>query len=197
MKTIILAAALAALAMPAYAQGSKPMSPGSSVGKPAGMAKKAPSTADFVKKATIAGMFEIESSKLAQQKSQDPKVQAFAKMMISDHTKAADELKAKSKDISGAQMPSALDSDHQKKLNTLKSASGTKFLQQYKRDQVQGHREAVALFQGYAAGGDNAELKSWAEMTLPTLQHHLQEAQNLPTSAPAAPTVGSSGSAPK
>jgi putative membrane protein len=55
----------------------------------------------------------------------------------------------------------------------------------------------VALFQGYAAGGDNAELKSWAEMTLPTLQHHLQEAQNLPTSATAAPTVGSSGSAPK
>jgi putative membrane protein len=158
------------------------------------MTKKAPSTADFVKKATIAGMFEIESSKLAEQKSQDPKVQAFAKMMIDDHTKAADELKAKAQGISGAQMPGQLDMAHQKKMDGLKAASAGKFLKQYKSDQVKGHQEAVALFEGYAAGGDNAELKAWAQQTLPTLQHHLQEAQQLPTSVGSAPTVGSGSS---
>jgi putative membrane protein len=197
MKALVVAAALAAFAIPAYAQSSKPAAPGMSPSMSSGKSaatKKAPSTADFVKKATIAGMFEIESSKLAQQKSQDPKVQAFAKMMIDDHTKAADELKSKTQGVSGATMPAKLDAAHQKKLDALKSASGAKFLRQYKSDQVQGHREAVALFQGYSSGGDNADLKSWAGQTLPTLQHHLQEAQNLPTSAAASPTVGSGSS---
>jgi putative membrane protein len=165
-----------------------------SSGKSAGMTKKAPSTAEFVKKATIAGMFEIESSKLAEQKTQDPKVQAFAKMMIDDHTKAANELKQKAEGISGAQMPAQLDAPHQKKLDALKSASGVRFMRAYKTDQMQGHKDAVALFQAYGAGGDNAELKSWARTTLPTLQHHLQEAQNLPTSAASAPTVGAGSS---
>jgi putative membrane protein len=45
--------------------------------------------------------------------------------------------------------------------------------------QVDAHKDAVDLFERYARGGDNTELKSWAFKTLPTLKHHLEMAQNL------------------
>jgi putative membrane protein len=46
-------------------------------------------------------------------------------------------------------------------------------------DQVSGHKDAVDLFKGYANGDDNPTLKSWAATTLPTLQYHLDMANNL------------------
>jgi len=139
----------------------------------------APSTADFVKEAAISDMFEIQSSQLAQQKN-DTGAKAFSETMIHDHTQTTDQLKSLVK--SGAvqaQLPTMLDDTHQKMLDTLHGLSGAAFAKQYDQDQVDGHKEAVSLFQRYAKGGDNAKLKDWAAKTLPTLQHHLQMAQNL------------------
>ena len=41
------------------------------------------------------------------------------------------------------------------------------------------HQAAVDLFRAYAQSGDNAELKQWASRTLPSLEEHLREAQQL------------------
>jgi len=41
---------------------------------------------------------------------------------------------------------------------------------------------AIGLFQRYAKGGDNAGLKAWASITLPTLEHHKEMADKLPKS---------------
>jgi putative membrane protein len=45
--------------------------------------------------------------------------------------------------------------------------------------QVSAHKDAVSLFERYSKAGDNSKLKDWAGKTLPTLQHHLQMAENL------------------
>ncbi|HEY6466706.1 MAG TPA: DUF4142 domain-containing protein, partial [Candidatus Acidoferrales bacterium] len=45
--------------------------------------------------------------------------------------------------------------------------------------QISAHKDAVSLFERYAKGGDNPKLKDWAGKTLPTLQHHLEMAQDL------------------
>jgi putative membrane protein len=82
-----------------------------------------------------------------------------------------------------------MDAEHQKKLKQLQSASGAQFEQQYRTLQIEGHEAAVKLFEGYAQSGDNNELKSWAEKTLPHLRTHLQQAQALPQSQQA-PAVG-------
>jgi putative membrane protein len=37
----------------------------------------------------------------------------------------------------------------------------------------------VSLFERYANGGDNPDLKAWAGKTLPALKHHLEMAQKL------------------
>ena len=37
----------------------------------------------------------------------------------------------------------------------------------------------VSLFQRYGKNGGNDKLKTWANQTLPTLQHHLDMAQDI------------------
>ena len=148
----------------------------------------APTTADFVKEVAISDMFEIESSKLAEQKG-NAQEKSFAQQMVTDHTKTSTELKQLvSSDKVKAELPSSLDSSHQSKLDKLKDASGKDFSSDFDSDQVSAHKAAVSLFERYAKSGDNADLKDWAGKTLPTLQHHLEMAQELGK----APSVGQS-----
>jgi putative membrane protein len=134
----------------------------------------------FVNKATIAGMFEVKSSEIAKDKSNNPEIKKFAERMIKDHTKANKELRGlveagKVKGVS--QVPSALDKAHAINVERLKSASRSEFDQFYRGMQVAGHTEAVALFSKEAKSGQDAELKSWASQTLPILKEHLTEIQ--------------------
>jgi putative membrane protein len=61
----------------------------------------------------------------------------------------------------------------------LKAKDGKDFDQAYDQAQLKGHQDAVALFEAYAKGGDNADLKKWAAATLPHLKQHLAMAQKL------------------
>jgi putative membrane protein len=45
--------------------------------------------------------------------------------------------------------------------------------------QMSEHKDAVSLFERYAKGGDDPKLKDRACKTLPTLQHHLEMAQDM------------------
>jgi putative membrane protein len=45
--------------------------------------------------------------------------------------------------------------------------------------QVSAHKDAVSLFERYAKGGDNADLKAFAAKTLPRLKEHLKMAEDL------------------
>jgi putative membrane protein len=140
---------------------------------------KTPTTDEFVKEVAVSDMFEIQSSELAAQKS-DAATKTFASQMITDHRKTSDELKSliKSADI-GVMPPTMLDAKHQTMLDKLKNATGSSFEKDYREDQVAAHEAAVSLFERYAKNGENAQLKSWAATTLPTLQHHLQMAEAL------------------
>jgi putative membrane protein len=139
----------------------------------------APKTADFVKEAAISDMFEIKEGQLAADRGNDATKQ-FANRMITDHTKTSSDLKGmvdagKVK----ATLPTALDSSHQKKLDKLDGLHGSDFDKQYRSDQISAHKTAVSLFERYGKGGDNADLKAWAEQVLPTIQDHYKMAQNL------------------
>ncbi|WP_336485912.1 DUF4142 domain-containing protein [Methylobacterium nigriterrae] len=144
-----------------------------------------PSTADFVKEAAVSDMFEIQSSQLASERGDDA-TKTFAKQMITDHQKTSGEMKGM---VQGgkvqAGLPTELDGTHQGKLDKLKGLQGADFTKQYHSDQVKAHKDAVDLFQRYAKGGDNADLKAWAGKTEPALAHHLQMAQDLDKSGAA------------
>lgn len=173
MKTHALTIACLLAATPVAAQ---------SVGEKTGansLVGASPSTADFVKEAGISDMFEMQSSQLASERS-DAATKAFAKQMITDHQKTSSEMKGM---VQGgkvqATIPTELDSTHQGKIDKLKGLQGNDFIKQYHSDQVKAHKDAVDLFQRYAKGGDNSELKGWAGKNAPTLEHHLKMAQDL------------------
>ena len=138
-----------------------------------------PSTADFVTEAAISDMFEIQSSKLAVERSDDA-TKTYANQMIADHEKTTAEMKTMARGGKvQATLPTTLDKTHQGKLDTLKGLQGKDFTKQYHSDQVKAHKDAVDLFQRYAKGGDNPDLKAWSAKTQPALEHHLKMAQDL------------------
>ncbi len=173
MKRTITAIACVVLAGPAFAQ---------SLGEKTGVNSAlgvAPATADFVKEVAISDMFEIESSKLAEQKG-NAQEKSFAQQMVTDHTKTSGELKSLVTEAKvQATLPTTLDSSHQSKLDKLRNASGKDFSSDYNSYQISAHEDAVSLFDRYAKGGDNSALKDWADKTLPALRHHLDMAKEL------------------
>ncbi len=79
------------------------------------------------------------------------------------------------------QLPTQLDPQHQQKLQQLQQAQGAAFDRLYAQQQLEAHRTAVDMFQNYGRSGDNAQLRQFAERTLPVLQGHLRKAQQLET----------------
>jgi putative membrane protein len=136
-----------------------------------------PTTADFVKEAATSDMLEIEAAKIAEQKGNADE-KKFAAEMVADHTKTSSDLKGLvSSGAVKADIPAALDSSSQKKLDKLRDAKADNFAGVYDPMQVSAHKDAVSLFERYSKSGENAKLKDWAGKTLPTLQHHLEMAE--------------------
>lgn len=133
--------------------------------------------AQFVTKASQAGMAEVALSKLALSKATDSQVKSFANQMIQDHTKANGELKTIASK-SGMSVASALDPEHAAKLRDLGQKSGKAFDQAYIQQMSADHEEAVNLFE-QETHDSHADLASFAGETLPVLQHHKQMVASL------------------
>ncbi len=181
MYKLVLAAASLALATPAPAQTAGP-------GDQQGAVSAA--TAQFVRDAAMADMFEVQAGLLALKIADDPAYLDFAQLMIADHDNASEQFKKTAANLQGVQLPQQLDSAHKQKIDELSSLSGAAFERQYKAEQTADDKQAVAMFESYAKSGDNSELKSWAQETLATLATHLQQAKALPDPR-AEPTTGS------
>ncbi len=132
----------------------------------------------FVKKAAVAGMTEIEASKLALEKSADANVKSFAQHMVDDHTRAGDALKSAAMQ-EGLSVPADLDAQHKQVVDKLQGLSGADFDKAYKSQMLKDHKEAVALFQDEAKESSQSAVDKFAADTLPTLQSHLKMAQDL------------------
>ena len=125
MKKAILAFTIvAALTSPSFAQ---------SVGEKTGVNSAlgiAPKTEDFIKQAAMSDMTEIEAAKIAQLKG-NAEEKKFAEMMLADHTKTSNEIKAMIPANMKAAVPTALDDTHQKKLAKLRDAKPEDFASEY------------------------------------------------------------------
>lgn len=143
----------------------------------AGTAKK---DSDFAMKAAQGGIAEVELGKLAQSQGTDAAVKQYGETMASDHTKANDELKTAATGMDLPQEPSKKQKADAEKLGKLQ---GDAFDKEYARMMLKDHEEDIALFKKEASKGQDPELKAYAQKTLPTLEHHLQMAKDLPANA--------------
>lgn len=176
MKMKILAPAILAVlaAAPAFAQTQKPVAAETAVPSSRINAQT------FVMTAASSDQFEIQSSELAKERSNNKEIQAFAEQMIKDHTASSEKMKSVlSASNTAAPAKMQLQAQHQSMLDELSAAKGDQFDETYLRLQTQAHNEAVKLFRTYSKSGDQAELVAFAKETLPILEKHLEHVKHL------------------
>lgn len=178
----VLAAALMSLGLAAGAQAQTPDSTTPAANSKSAMPGKGGSALDradrkFIEKAANGGLMEVQLGEMAQQKAASEQVKAFGKKMAEDHGKANEELKQVA-EAKGVALPAAVDRSGQKDLEKFGKLQGADFDREYMLHMVRDHKKDVSDFQKEAKSGKDAEVKSFAAKTLPTLQQHMTLAQS-------------------
>ena len=128
----------------------------------------------FAKEAAMGGMLEVKAGQVASDQATSPEVKEFGAMMVTDHTKAGDKLKAicAAKKI---EIPSALDAKHQAMVDKLVNTKGPEFDKLYVSEMVTDHQKDLAIFKAAAKDCKDADLKTFASDTVTVIQTHLDK----------------------
>jgi len=134
----------------------------------------------YVMMAVASDLYEIQSSRLALQRSQRADVRQFAQMMIDHHSRTTQQLWAAAQ-ASGIVRTHEwmLPPPKQQMIAALQQRSGAGFDSLYLQQQVQAHGMALALHRSYAQSGDRAPLRQFAATAVPVVAQHLQRARTM------------------
>jgi len=192
MKRIVLsftvaAAVLASAALPASGQTGASGQQQKPAQKPAQAGQS--DTHQFITTMANVNMAEIQLGKLAEQHASSSDVKQFGQMMVKDHTQANNELKQVASQMK-VQMPSQLDAKHKQLADKLSKLKGAEFDREYISAMVQGHKQAISDVKAHTKGGSETvgttgdktgaqAVTQWATKTLPTLEKHLDRAEQI------------------
>ncbi|MFC4210757.1 DUF4142 domain-containing protein [Pedobacter lithocola] len=132
---------------------------------------------NFLKKAAVGGIMEVEAAKIALKNASNADVKAFAQQMLTDHTKANTELKelAIAKKVI---TPDALPAEDQIHLDEMKKMTGSNFDKHYVDMMITDHEKTVKLFE-LGKQNKDSDLKKWASSTLTVIEGHTVKAKEL------------------
>ncbi|WP_235425350.1 DUF4142 domain-containing protein [Croceibacterium mercuriale] len=133
----------------------------------------------YLTMASASDLFEIQSSELALEKSQNAGVREFAQMMIDHHRKTTQDVTAAARAASLTPSTPTLNSMQRDMMTQLEATSGADFDRMYIEQQRQAHQMALALHSTYAEQGDTPQLQAVARTAVPIIQQHITEAQGL------------------
>jgi putative membrane protein len=162
----------AALSLPLMAAGAtqaqQASAPAATASTPADL-----SAADrkFIDKAAVGGLAEVQVAQLAEQKTENPAVKAFAEKMIADHTPNNEQL-VKLAESKGVTPPTELDAMHEKQMTKLQSLSGKRFDTTYLKGQEKDHALMLKTFEAEVKNGQDPDLKQFAQTTIPVIEAH-------------------------
>jgi len=130
----------------------------------------------FLRRAAAGGAAEVELGNLAKDRATDPEVKQFAEKMVTDHSKANEELKrlAQKKGVAISDMP---DSKSKREMDRLSKLSGAEFDKAYAKLMVSDHEKDVSEFEKESKNAKDTDVREFASKTLPTLQDHLRMAR--------------------
>ncbi|MBA3582011.1 MAG: DUF4142 domain-containing protein [Gammaproteobacteria bacterium] len=132
----------------------------------------------FFEKAAQIGLYEVKAGNVAVTRGVNAETKSFGKMMTTDHADNNNELKALAMKKS-VTLPTALDDKHQKMLEKLQKEDAKDFDDNYADNMVKGHKDAIELCETTAKDTKDADIRAFANKTLPVLRKHLQAAENL------------------
>lgn len=140
-------------------------------------AQQGPSDPQIAQIVVTANQVDVDAGKLASSRTRSKEVKQFAQQMVTDHTKANQKLGDIARKLDISVPDEAALTDKVKKM--ILEWRDESFDKSYVNNQVDAHEKAVELFKKEAASSDKAELKAFASETLPTLEHHLEQAKAL------------------
>lgn len=134
--------------------------------------------ADFVAGTVESNYGEIKFAQLATQNSSNPEVKKMAAMLVTDHTKTLNELKAlaSNKAIS---VPVEEDAEARRKTERFSDEAGKDFDKKWCKEMIDRHEESINKFEKRIDKTEDAELKAWLNKTLPTLKSHRDQLQSI------------------
>jgi putative membrane protein len=135
--------------------------------------------ASMLKDIAEANMAEVETGKIALDKSGSSEIKSFAQMMVDDHSKGLSDTKSLAT-AKGVELPDGPSVKHKAVALELKALKGDTFDSRYvKQAGVGDHETTLKLLQKTQAQAKDADLKALAGKMIPVVQGHLQHAQQL------------------
>jgi putative membrane protein len=150
------------------------------------MQKAAPGTlsdANMISVMNTADRADIEGGHLAQSKGTNPKVQAYGRQMVDDHSASLNQSKQLSQRLNIAPVAPALAeklmTDHDETMQSLRSKTGSDFDRSYIEHEIEMHEQLIKLVDNAAGSADNAAVKQHLLRAKPKLQSHLESARGI------------------
>jgi putative membrane protein len=157
----IAAPALAAPAIGAIQHHGGPMDPTPTMAMP------------YVMKAGAGDLYEIQSSRVALQKSRNPQVRALAQMLITHHQMTTRDVAAAARRDGLRPTPPVLEPHQAAMIADLRRATSRGFDRAFLDQQRTAHMEALNLHQTYARRGDRPALRMAANKAVPIIERHI------------------------
>ena len=132
----------------------------------------------FVSEAAQGGLAEVQLGQIARDRASSPAVKDFADKMVKEHTDADQQLTQLASQ-KGATLPADIPSAEKRETDRLLKLYGADFDRAYMKRMVREHEKDVKEFEREAKKASDADVQSWANKTLPTLQDHLKMAQDV------------------
>jgi putative membrane protein len=130
----------------------------------------------FLMKAATADMTEAHEGQMAQTQGTASGVKSFGQMLEQDHTQNFQQLEALAAKLN-VTLPTGINTAKVTAIAQLQRLNGQAFDRAFARDEVAGHKQAIAEFKREAEHATNADVKAYAEQTVPVLEKHLSQAE--------------------
>jgi putative membrane protein len=132
---------------------------------------------NYLQTAAAGDSFEIKGAQLALKKSQRPEVQAFARILIRDHTKSLHEAKALARRLHIPKVQNRPLPTQAFELRVLQAMTGGAFDVYYIDLEVGDHHQDINEGKFEAKKGSSRAVRHSAKKELPTLAKHLKLAR--------------------
>ena len=136
------------------------------------------SDSSFIKEAAQGGMMEVKLGQTAKDHAQNADVKNYGEMLVKDHSKANDKLSQLAAE-KGVNLAKEMEPKHTDMIKDMENKQGADFDRAFIEHAIKDHRKDISEFERASRNLNDSELKAFATETLPTLRHHLDEAERI------------------
>lgn len=132
----------------------------------------------FLKHAAETNVAEMALAELAQENASNKDVRNYAYHIQQDHELANETLQpiAEKHNVELPEEPNKMHKQQQERLSNLE---GKAFDREYLKTMIEGHKKAIQKFEQQAQTAQDRQVKQYAELRVPQLRAHLEQAQIL------------------